>query len=240
VSVNKIYETYVSYCRTKHVMPANWDFYWRRRGLGDGIKNYRLRRRLAAKLGHRVMYLPSKEGLPWEFIRLDPWEMTYLAMAAAKAKKGIVEIGRYNGGSTLVMAAANRKVPIFSIDVAPQDDSFLHAALQKQEVGGNITLITRDSQQGNFPEIKPGSYDLVFVDGDHSFRGCFADLQHWWPQLASGGSALLHDCYYGSEVQDAVEAFFAENAAKVMRGANIPAVHWLTSHGSMAHFVKAS
>lgn len=226
------------YCRTKYIVPLNWNFYLGRHGLIDGFKEWRYRRKEAGKNGHRAMYFRDCEERLREFVRLDPWEVPHLVWAAARARRGIVEIGRYNGGSTLVLALANRNVPIYSIDIAPQDDQRLQQVLDEHEVGGNVRLLVGDSQHGEFAEIGPDSYDLLFVDGDHSYDGCLADLEHWWPGLATGGGALLHDCYQGSEVQDAADAFFARHPARFLRGTNIPGAHWLTAEGSIAHAIK--
>ena len=37
------------------------------------------------------------------------------------------------------------------------------------------------------------SFDLVFVDGDHSLDGITADWAHWTERLARGGIVALHD-----------------------------------------------
>lgn len=234
----KSFKRLISYCRTKHVLPLNWSFYRRRYGLREGIENRRLRRKLAANHGYRATTFPSKRELPWEFIRLDPWEMNYFLMFAAKAELGIVETGRYNGGSTLVAAYANPKVPIQSIDVAPQNDDELRVILSRLGCGENVSLIVGDSQRGAHLEIAPGSYDLLFIDGDHSTAGCLADLERWWPGLAPGGRALMHDCYFGSEVQEAARLFFSRNDAVAWRGTDVPSAHWLTEAGSLAVYAK--
>jgi predicted O-methyltransferase YrrM len=228
-----------SYSRTKYVVPLNWSFYRGRHGIAEGLKAWRHRRKEAAKRGYRSMYFRDCAAPLREFIRVDPWELPYLVWAAARAQKGIVEIGRYNGGSTLVFALANTKVPIHSIDIAPQDDELLRRVLADHGVGDNVHLLVGDSQRGEFSEIAPGSYDLLLIDGDHSYEGCLADLTKWWPGLAEGGGVLLHDCYHGSEVQEAADAFFAEHRARFIRGTNIPAAHWLTAEGSLAHAIKA-
>jgi predicted O-methyltransferase YrrM len=226
------------YCRTKHIVPLNWSFYLKRLGFIEGYKDWRFRRRAAEKHGYRAMYFRDCEERLREFVRLDPWELSYLVWAAARARKAIVEIGRRRGGSTLVLALANRTVPIYSIDIAPKDDQRLQLILDEHEVGDNVRLLVGDSQHGAFAEIGPESFDLLFVDGDHSYDGCLADLEHWWRGLATGGSALLHDCYQGSEVQDAADTFFEHHAARFLRAPNIPAAHWLTAEGSIAHAIK--
>ena len=229
---------YLGACRTKYICPLNWKFYLRRHGLRASWRERQVRMRQAGKNAHRLMNFRPSEELPDEFIRLDPWEMAYLFWTAARAERGIVEIGRYNGGSTLVLGAANQAVPIWSIDIAPQDDDLFRRQIANIGLDARFELIVGNSQHGTFPQIAPSSYDLLFIDGDHSFAGCLADLENWWPGLAPGGSVVLHDCYHGCEVQDAVRDFFARNEATAVRGANISAWHWLTSEGSLAHFDK--
>ena len=184
----------------------------------------------------RFYALPARTALPPEFIRLDPWEAEYLFLVASLARKGIVEIGRHNGGSTFLLACANSEVPIWSIDIAPQDDDRLRRLLAEHGVGRNVDLIVGDSQRGEFPEI--GAYDLLFVDGDHSYEGCMADLEKHFPGLEPGGHLVLHDCYAGLAVQPAVFDFVARRDVTVVRSPYIIASHWHTSYGSMAHFRK--
>lgn len=228
----------VPYCRTKHIVPLNWDFYRDRHGWTEGWKEWRRRRRQAAKSGHRAMYFRDCGEQLREFVRLDPWEAAYLTCVAARARRGIVEIGRFRGGSTLALALANGESPIVSIDIAPVDDERLRIVLDEHEVGRNVHLLIGDSRNGQFAEAGTDSYDLLFVDGDHSYEGCLADLERWWPGLAVGGSVLLHDCYQGNEVQQAADAFFGRNKAGFVRSTWIPGAHWLTSEGSLAHAVK--
>jgi predicted O-methyltransferase YrrM len=184
----------------------------------------------------RTYSLPATSQLPPDLVRLDPWEAEYLYLCAQRARLGIVEIGRLHGGSTFLLACANRRVPIWSIDLDPIDDVRLRSFFAEHEVGRNVELIVGDSHTGEFPEI--GDYDLVFVDGDHSYEGCTADLAAFVPDLADGGAVVLHDCYAESPVQRAVIDFTAEHNLEVVRSPHIPSSHWQTSYGSMAHFAK--
>jgi predicted O-methyltransferase YrrM len=149
----------------------------------------------------------------------------------------VVETGRLLGGSTFLLACANPEVPIFSIDISPKDDATLHALMRRHGVGANVALIVGDSQQGVYPEVR--QIDLLFVDGDHSYDGCLADLRNWYPRLVPGGHVVLHDCYRGSEVQSATIDFLKDQAVQLVRDPRIDAVHWQTPIGSLAHFVKA-
>jgi predicted O-methyltransferase YrrM len=78
---------------------------------------------------------------------MDPWEGQFDFLISSMAKRGILEIGRFNGGSLFLMACANPAVPIYSIDIAPQDDACLREIFRSQGLGGNAKPIVGDSQR---------------------------------------------------------------------------------------------
>jgi hypothetical protein len=41
--------------------------------------------------------------------------------------------------------------------------------------------------------VDDGSLDFVFIDGDHSYDGCWRDILHWTPKLKKGGLLCGHD-----------------------------------------------
>ncbi len=184
----------------------------------------------------RPFRLPWRAGLPREFIRLDPWEAEYLFVLASHSRLGILETGRFHGGSTFLLACANHDVPITSIDIDPQDDDLLRSLLARHGVGANLELIVGDSQHVKNPQV--GELDLLFVDGDHSYEGCKADLDNWYEHVVPGGHMVLHDCYEGIPVKEAAIDFTAERDPEVVRSPHIPVHHWHEPTGSLAHFVK--
>lgn len=142
--------------------------------------------------GNKRRYnVPTESQLPKEYIRLCPWEAQYLYMLASRAKLGMVETGRFHGGSTFMLAWSNRDVPIHTVDIAPQNDELLKSYFPTHGICANV--------------------DLLFIDADHSYEGCTADLENWYPNLAVGGHIVLHDCYYGSPVQESVIDFMARH-----------------------------
>ena len=188
-------------------------------------------------LVNRTFYaFPSDSALPREFIRLDPWEAEYLFMVANRAKNGIVEIGRYHGGSTFLLACANMETPIYSIDLGPKNDQQVLTYMDENGLGKNVTLLVGDSQIGEYPKIS--NIDLLFIDGDHSYEGCTNDLNNWYPKVVEGGHVLLHDCYFGSEVQQSVLDFVDRHHVEVIRSPYIIASHWHSAPGSIAHMIK--
>ena len=216
-------------CRTKHLLalPAG------RRGLARFV--WALLRGRTAVVNRRPYALPAVSELAREFIRLDPWEAEYLFLVASRARRGIVEIGRLRGGSTFLLACANPNVPIWSIDVDPLQDDTLRRLFDDHGVGGNVELLVRDSQRESFPELS--GYDVLFVDGDHSYGGCSADLANHFPGLAPGGHVLLHDTYMLS-VQQATLDFTESHEVETIRSPYTIASHWHTSYGSIAHLRK--
>jgi predicted O-methyltransferase YrrM len=185
----------------------------------------------------RTVYaLPATSALPREFIRLDPWEGAYLFMLAQLATFGVVEIGRFHGGSTFLLSSANREIPIWSIDVISSEDERLRRLFANNDTGENVELLVGDSHAGAFPEI--GDFDLLFVDGDHTHEGVLADLERFFPRLAPGGHVLVHDCYPEMEVLAAVVDFVSRHDVAVIQSPYIPSEHWRMPAGSLVHFVK--
>jgi predicted O-methyltransferase YrrM len=184
----------------------------------------------------RSHWLPTKSELPPEFIRQDPWEAEYLYILAERAKVGIVETGRLNGGSVFLMTCANPDVPIYSIDLSPQDDRTLRDMMTRLGVGSNVDLIVGDSQHVKYPQIK--AFDLLFIDGDHSYEGCAADIENWYPDLAPGGHMVLHDSYATSPVMDACIDFIARARPIVHVSPYKHANHSTHPTGSLAHLQK--
>ena len=193
----------------------------------------------------RPFSLPTSSELPREFFRLCPWELEYLFTVACHARKGIVETGRFNGGSSLVMACAAPDLPIHSIDIAPQDDALLKHLFAQIGVGQNVDLIVGDSQKTKYPQI--GEAGLLFVDGDHSYAGCTNDLSNWYDHLLPNSHILVHDCYAGhagpgdggSDVQKAVADFLsAHPELQVIKSPFIGPFYWNYPAGSIAHMIK--
>jgi predicted O-methyltransferase YrrM len=227
---SSFYEKFGASCRTKHllVIPPH------------GPKRLAFAARLLfgrlETTNKRFYSPPATSQLPAEFIRLDPWEAEYLYLLAQTATRGIVEVGRFHGGSTFLMSVANEQVPIWSIDLQPSDDDLLRQFFAEHNTGENVHLLVGDSHDEPFPEI--GEFDLLFVDGDHTREGCLADLWNFVPRLHPGGHLVLHDCYAEFQVQQAVREFAAETELTTVRSPYNISSHWQTSTGSIAHFVK--
>jgi predicted O-methyltransferase YrrM len=166
----------------------------------------------------------------------------------------LVEIGRFKGGSTFLMAAAmDEQSQLYSYDwfsgslaAMPKSngvsrvpaqgsnelDRSLQSALEGYGLAGHVHLLVEDSHTAQ-PPAAP--CDLIFIDGDHSYTGVAADFHHWTQFLRPGGHLLFHDAYARELAPAAV------GVTKLVE--EIIADHSHTFHhedavGSIAHFVK--
>jgi hypothetical protein len=64
-------------------------------------------------------------------------------------------------------------------------------------------------------------FDIVFLDGDHSYKGCSNDIRIWWDKVSEGGYLGGHD--YGRPeygVTEAVNEFAEDYELEVVLGQN--------------------
>lgn len=55
-------------------------------------------------------------------------------------------------------------------------------------------------------QIPDGWLDFVYIDGDHSYEACMADLEAWDPKVRKGGVIAGHDYIYFRSDVDVVRA----------------------------------
>jgi predicted O-methyltransferase YrrM len=164
-------------------------------------------------------------------------------VARAVTDGSVVEIGRFKGGSTFLLAAAlGGRAPLWSYDIhvaldAPYTgadlDAQLREALGRYGLDGNVHLVVGDSRTAEPP---PGPIRLLFIDGDHSYQGVRADWDHWGGLLAPGGHVLFHDAVdHGG-----IGTYVAGVGRLVGELDADPALVRRPNAGGIAHFVKLS
>jgi hypothetical protein len=118
-----------------------------------------------------------------------------------------LEVGAAAGGTTCLIADIIKPKTIVIVDDNQHPEHTLRelilADVAHYEVIGN----SRD------PEIvvkalDMGPYDLMIIDGDHSYAGVKTDIENYLPMLREGGFLFLHDTatrQWGCEVPDVVK-----------------------------------
>jgi hypothetical protein len=96
-----------------------------------------------------------------------------------------------------------------------QQEAFYRGALSHVEFAGDRAKVIRKPSIEAAKDIPDASLDFVFIDADHSYEGCKADIEVWLPKIKPGGMICGHD-YNNTEypfgVDRAVDEFCAGRA----------------------------
>lgn len=169
----------------------------------------------------------------------------YQLASDAPADAQVVEVGSWMGASTCFLAAGLKgaAAKILAVDnfqglsTCGEDAAWYNRHFQK--LGSASTL---DIFKGNFAALgfanraepvvsdslaaaqqlaaQRGTIDLIFIDGDHSYAACAADIAAWAPFVKRGGVIAFHD--FGSRASGVTQAIF--EAIKAGRFAEIVGV----------------
>jgi predicted O-methyltransferase YrrM len=133
-------------------------------------------------------------------LQLDEAALLYRLARRVAPGAAVVEIGRFKGGTTLMLASAlPQGAELWSYDLhvalradltGPQLDAELEQALARYGLADRVHLVVGDSRTAEPP---PRQASLVFVDGDHTYEGARADSERWRELVAPSGDMLFHD-----------------------------------------------
>ncbi|MDY6973491.1 MAG: class I SAM-dependent methyltransferase, partial [Thermodesulfobacteriota bacterium] len=128
---------------------------------------------------------------------IDPALAEYLYQLVRETNPSlVVEIGCYIGFSTLHISKALKenncgRLVSFDMDASRARDNIRQAGLSDW-----VEFIEGDSSVmlGQYlRDLKGEKIDFVFVDGDHTRRGCVRDFNALHGQIEEGGYLLFHD-----------------------------------------------
>lgn len=133
------------------------------------------------------------------------------AMAEQFARPGcrFLEVGSWTGDTTLIWAAAAQRQngKVYCVDWwLGNDDTELHRTAREHDVfaefwtriqaaGLTDTVVPIRCRSDVAAEIlRPGTFDLVFIDADHRYESVAADIAAFKPLVRNGGLLCGHDC----------------------------------------------
>lgn len=132
----------------------------------------------------------------------SPKEREMLRSLAQNAKK-VLEIGVFEGNTTKLMAEVmSSSGVIYGVDPFFSGRiGFSYGLLITQQqirkarkINKGITInLVKDFSYNVASDQSLGDFDLIFIDGDHSFQGIKQDWNDWSSRVVQGGIMALHD-----------------------------------------------
>lgn len=136
-----------------------------------------------------------------------PWELRKFAeLVKSVCPKGVLEIGTCMGGTLLVLCrTAHPEATVISVDLPGAANGDPHSGFSRplfrlfKKAKQSLHLLREDS---HLPETRDRvrailaaneSIDLLFIDGDHSYKGVKADFDLYAPLVRKGGIVAFHD-----------------------------------------------
>lgn len=154
-------------------------------------------------------------------------EALYELASSTESSSAIVEIGAFRGASTVCLARgakAGHKAKVWSIDPwnlpgnpygrhgysAPETMERYEAQLRKFGVRSHVTTIQAFSNDAAVDWAGP-TIGLLFIDGDHTYRGVRTDIEAWSPHLGTVHVIAFDD--YGTKKNPGVAQAVGELVA---------------------------
>jgi predicted O-methyltransferase YrrM len=145
----------------------------------------------------------TSEKLRDAFKYLYPAELPELKRIASMlpANPVIINIGAGAGTSGLAFLEARNDAQVWTIDKENEPSPLGSLASERGVVDraglSHLSGIRWFQIHGDSPRIglewQFGKVDMVFIDGDHSYEGCRADIEAWLPRVRDFGFISVHD-----------------------------------------------
>lgn len=142
------------------------------------------------------------------------WE-EILRRLPADAPSDVIEIGTWHGDTALGVLAGNPHVQFWAVDpyrqpdadseyvksgctVANRKQAAFEAAMENmlkrtKPYHNRLTFIRETSECASRTIQNVEFFDLIYIDADHSYAGCKADIALWADRVAPGGILCGHD-----------------------------------------------
>jgi len=155
------------------------------------------------KLALRQRGLADAYKIPTFTVR-EELEMLFELAHECRPGARVLEIGSYLGASTCFLAAGLRdpRASIVCVDTWQNQtmpggiqDTFAVFEKNVKAIRHQLTLIRKSSGDVTPGELG-GQFDLVFLDGDHSYKQTRADFELVSSLVAPGGMLAFHDSLF--------------------------------------------
>ncbi|MDO7840919.1 class I SAM-dependent methyltransferase [Sphingomonas immobilis] len=119
--------------------------------------------------------------------------MMLMKLVACAKPMTMMEVGSYRGFTALMMARhAPTGAHLTTVDREPQHGEAYRTLPEAAMITRRVCEVTTEAFAGD----APGSYDLIFLDADHSYAAVKRDSEILLPLVKPGGYLVWHD--YGN------------------------------------------
>jgi predicted O-methyltransferase YrrM len=130
---------------------------------------------------------------------------------AVKGKRNVLEVGFNAGHSALLILSSNPQAKYLGVDIGEHSYTAPAATVLKHFFGVRFELVIADSRTFlNELVFEKRKFDLIHVDGDHSYQSCLSDLRKSAKLMKNSRSRILLDDILGPEVEKAYLQFKSE------------------------------
>jgi len=133
-----------------------------------------------------------------------------LLASAVRPGSRVLEIGTLDGVTASLLARRQPTAVIVSVDVFRQvtpEKWFANRRPNMRLVVGSAPNLVASVGTRPGGMVAGGWFDVIFVDGDHHYGACLADLAACDILLARDGRLFLHDCGRRPGVDQALTRF---------------------------------
>lgn len=175
------------------------------------------------KIINGLQWLPiywrfQRQGYSWAwkiYTHLSREERLLLYYLGLQCGPGaqMLEVGSYLGASATFMAVAASEIgkgaKVHCVDTWQNEGMTEGRRDTWQEFKTNTAplaeyIVPHRGLSVDIAENFHGRLDLLFIDGDHSYEACKADVMAWLNKLRPGGLIVLHDFGWAVGVQKVV------------------------------------
>lgn len=153
-----------------------------------------------------LIFLQQKIKDVQGYLREDEAKLLYNLAKRCRNRGVIVEIGSWQGKSTICLAIGSKDGPkslVYAIDSHTGSKEhrrkygpintlkIFKQNIKKAEVFPYVKTLVTTSQKAAQKFYKP--IELIFIDGSHDYQTVKSDFQSWWPHIINGGVMAFHD-----------------------------------------------